>query len=144
MRIFCNRHGITVDSDEGLLAEFIYQLCTDDDTYNEFLDLSMTIWIRPPLPFSVAHQHHDKSMATGWPTKPAKLSDRVEANNNLLFETWTSNVAKFDTTKEACDAFRDDLANVRLHSMLFPLPCPFATPPHIFDNLETTDVTVLR
>ncbi|THW11998.1 hypothetical protein D6D24_06861 [Aureobasidium pullulans] len=114
MRIFCNRHGITVDSDEGLLAEFIYQLCTDDDTYNEFLDLPMTIWIRHPLRFSVAHKHHDKSMATGWPTKPAKLSDRVEANNNLLFETWTSNVAKFDMTKEACDAFRDDLANVKL------------------------------
>ena len=114
MRIFCNRHGITVNSDEELLAEFIYQLCTDDDTYNEFLDLPMTIWIRHPLRFSVAHKHHDKSMANGWPTKPAKLSDRVEANNNLLFETWTSNVAKFDMTKEACDAFRDDLANVKL------------------------------
>lgn len=38
----------------------------------------------------------------------------LRLTTTFFIETWTSNVAKFDMTKEACDAFRDDLANVKL------------------------------
>lgn len=54
-------------------------------------------------------------MATGWPTKPSKLSDRNNEANNILFETWTSNTAKMDMEEVSCDALRVDIVDVKLH-----------------------------
>jgi hypothetical protein len=89
-------------------------LCTDEEEYREFLDLPRTIWVRHPLCFSVGHKVHGKSMATGWPHEPRYLSDRKNETNNILVETWTSNVAKFDMSKKDCDDMRDDMVNFKL------------------------------
>ncbi|THX78771.1 hypothetical protein D6D04_05544 [Aureobasidium pullulans] len=115
MRIICNRYWITIDSPEGLCAEFFYQLCCDDEEYREFFDLPLTIWLRHPCCFSVGHKIHGEGMATGWPTKPSKLSDRNNEANNILFETWTSNTAKMDMEEVSCDALRVDIVDVKLH-----------------------------
>ncbi|KAG9525406.1 hypothetical protein KCU93_g5800, partial [Aureobasidium melanogenum] len=114
MRTFCNRHGITIDSSEGLFAELIWQICTNDPDYHEFFDLPLNIYHRHPLCFSVGHRKHGQSMATGWPLHPSDLSDRDDDANNILFETWTSNVAKMDMDEESCRKLRGDIKNVRL------------------------------
>jgi hypothetical protein len=53
-------------------------------------------------------------MQTGWPAFPRDLSDREDADNNILFETWTSNVAKFNMDEDSCDALRADIKNIKL------------------------------
>jgi hypothetical protein len=53
-------------------------------------------------------------MKTGWTRRPSKLSDRVDEDNNTLFETWTSNVAKMDMSEAECIALRNDIKSVRL------------------------------
>jgi hypothetical protein len=103
-----------IDTSEGLFAEFIYQLCTDEPEYQEFMDLPRVFWIRHPLRVSVAHKVHGKSMQTGWPRHPRTLADRNNEMNNILFETWTSNSAKLDMSDENCAALRDDVKNVKL------------------------------
>ena len=103
-----------VDTSEGLFAEFIYQVCTDEEEYREFLDLPLNMWLRHPLCVSVAHKVHGKSMATGWPRHPADLSERDGAKNNILFETWTSNAAKMDMEKQSCDDLRAEVKTIKL------------------------------
>jgi phytoene dehydrogenase-like protein len=53
-------------------------------------------------------------MKTGWPLRPSRLSQRKEEDNNLLFETWTSNVGKLDMEQASCDALRADVPSIRL------------------------------
>jgi len=106
--------SIAIDTSQGLFAELIYQLCTDEDEYREFFDLPLTMWILHPLCISVAHKVHGQSMATGWPRHPSDISERDGSKNNILFETWTSNTAKMEMDKESCDALREDVKNVKL------------------------------
>ncbi|KAG9963873.1 hypothetical protein KCU61_g3425, partial [Aureobasidium melanogenum] len=115
MRIVCNRHWLTIDSSEGLFAEFIYQICCPDEEYAEFLRLPRTIWIHHPCCVSVAHKVHGKPMATGWPRKPSSLSERDNTKNNILFETWSSNVLKMDMELQSCLDLRRDLKKVKLY-----------------------------
>lgn len=104
-----------IDSSQGLFAECIYQMCTDEEEYREFFDLPLSIYLRHPLCLSVAHKIHGKSMATGWPLEPRRLSDRKPDLNNLLFETWTSNTAKLDMTLAGCKIIRRDIERVNLN-----------------------------
>lgn len=53
-------------------------------------------------------------MKTGWTRRPTQLSDRRDADNNTLFETWTSNVSKMDMGEAECIALRDDFKSVQL------------------------------
>jgi hypothetical protein len=110
--------GLTVDTaidtSQSLFAEFIFQICTDDKNYHEFLDLPVVLWIRHPFCFSIGHKQHGKSMQTGWPASPSSLSERIEADTNVLFETWTSNVAKYNMDEVSCNVLRADLKSVKL------------------------------
>jgi hypothetical protein len=102
------------DTAEELAVEFVWQICTTDKAYREFLDLPRTVWIHHPLRVSVAHRVHGKGMKTGWTRRPTQLSDRHDADNNTLFETWTSNVSKMDMGEAECIALRDDFKSVQL------------------------------
>lgn len=103
-----------IDTTQSLFAEFIWQLCTDDPNYREYLDLPRVLWIRHPFCVSVAHKRHGKSMQTGWPPRPRSLSQRKEKENNILFETWTSNVGKSNMGEAECEALCKDIVNVKL------------------------------
>jgi hypothetical protein len=98
-----------VDTSETLAAELIYQVCCPDKEYAEFLDLPLSVWR-----FSVDYKFHGKTVKTGWSSKPSKLFDRKNEDNNILFETWTSNVAKMDMNEDSCIALRDDIKNVQI------------------------------
>jgi hypothetical protein len=65
----------------------------------------MSANMRNPLKLSVAHKVHGRQMRTGWPECPKFLADRQEKDNNILIETWFSNVVKFDYP----EVFHDDL-----------------------------------
>lgn len=66
-------------------------------------------------------------MKTGWKRRPSKLSDRVDADNNTLMETWTSNVGKMDMDEASCNALRDAVKFVRLSK------------PHLYDPSRALD-----
>jgi hypothetical protein len=71
--------------------------------------------VHHPLRVSVAHRVHGKAMKTGWTRHPSRLSDRVDADNNTLFETWTSNAGKMDMDEASCIALRDAIKSIQLH-----------------------------
>jgi hypothetical protein len=58
--------------------------------------LPLTTYMRHPLKFSLGRRHHGFHMRTGWPLDPKSLSDREEALNNVLVESWSTNSMKFD------------------------------------------------
>lgn len=96
MRIFCNRRHEMKDNAETLFLEWMYQHCTDDPQYGDGLDLPLVPWVGHPLRTSVAHKHHGRGMASGWKEHPEHLSDRIDEDNNMLFESWFWNIAKQD------------------------------------------------
>ena len=50
-------------------------------------------------------------MSTGWPSDPSSLDERNDDDNNLLIETWSSNVYKFNFD-EAHDVLRQLISEV--------------------------------
>jgi hypothetical protein len=51
--------------------------------YFKFVGLPLVLSIHNPLRLVIAHRVHRRQMVTGWPPTPARLSDRVEENNNI-------------------------------------------------------------
>lgn len=77
MRTVCNRHGITIDTSQSLFAEFIFQLCTDNPNYREYLYLPRVLWTRHPSCVSVAHKHQGKSMQASFRSRISKRSATI-------------------------------------------------------------------
>jgi hypothetical protein len=89
-------------------------MCTDEEEYREFFDLPLSIYLRHPLCLSIGHKKHGQSMFTGWPREPRHLSQRVNEDNNILFETWTSNVAKQNMSGKDCKILRGSILDFKL------------------------------
>jgi hypothetical protein len=69
---------------------------TNDVACHELQGLPLTAYMRYPLKFSLGHRHHGSQMRTDWPLDPKSLSDREEALNNVLVESWSTNSMKVD------------------------------------------------
>ena len=130
MRLKCNRHWEMRDTAETLFIEGIYQFCSG--CYPEFLGLPMVaevshplgfsiahkltivIKVGNPLQFSIAHKHHGQAMWTGWEPEPTDMSQRSEAGNNILFETWTTNLLKLDMDERYYEEAREIIKSVHV------------------------------
>ncbi|KAK8196092.1 hypothetical protein M8818_007245 [Zalaria obscura] len=100
MKLECNKYWSTEDTETTLFLEIVYQYCSDEKQYEDFLGLPLTVYLRHPCNLSVGHRRHKQAMRTGWRSNPTSLDDRDEARNNILIETWTSNVYKFEYDEE--------------------------------------------
>lgn len=115
MQHTCNKHWVTVDTDINRGLECVFQACiremvvpaSDPDfqpkmilkeKYREFLGLPIVMEIanRHPCKISIAHQIRKQQMRTGWPADrlPLSFRDRNDNDNNILIETWASNLLK--------------------------------------------------
>jgi hypothetical protein len=101
-----------------IFLECIFQVCCP--IYKEFLGLPLSIYIRHPLRFAVAHKKHGQQLRSGWTTpNPTSLQDREEELNNMLFETATSNWVKSDFAEDTYDQIRADLENIHIDKRFY-------------------------
>ncbi|KAJ9303515.1 hypothetical protein DTO217A2_7005 [Paecilomyces variotii] len=113
MWLLCNRKWKQIDVCETLYLEAILQAAEPD--YSEFLKLPLSVYIRHPLRFVVAHKSHGQQLRTGWTTiTPSSIADWVFSLNNVVFETHLSNMAKQNFSEVACEAITADIANISI------------------------------
>lgn len=109
MRVECNKKWTTIDSDETLYREILFQYCCCvtpkpslqwlKGKYGDRLGLPLVLWKNNPLRFSVAHRAHGFQMFTGWRSDGSiNVQERIDndSNNNMLTESWFVNSAKMD------------------------------------------------
>ena len=106
------------------------------------LRLPLVATVGHPLRFSVAHKHHGLAMWTGWPPKPTKLSDRNEDKNNVLFETWASNLYKMDSDESFYPTLIELLKSVNVPKHLYDrdMPAPSMNNDAAEEQLFNNDV----
>lgn len=129
MRDRCNQYWPTVDSPITIFLECIFQVCvgrmvvTAKDSeeksnmhykYAEFLGLPLDIDFNNPLTFTVAHRVHGRQMRTGWPQDPIRLIDRIDADNNILIETRSSNFSKHNFHESYYQNIKNQILNVQI------------------------------
>lgn len=94
-------------------------MCSDEAEYEEFFDLPRVVYIRHPLCLSIGHKVHGKRMSTGWSANPKSLADRVNDNNNILIETWFSNIAKQSYHESFYDAMKKSMKTTVVPDSLY-------------------------
>jgi hypothetical protein len=69
-----------------------------------------------PCKISVAHRIHGRQMRTRWPTDRSPLSfrDRDDNFNNILIETWASNLLKQDFPERCYPSLRQMVLEVNM------------------------------
>jgi hypothetical protein len=82
-------------------------------------ELPLTVYMRHPLKFALGHRHHGFQMRTGWPLDPKSLSDREEALNNVLVESWSTNSMKVDLDESYCPFLKGMLADYQIPERFF-------------------------
>jgi hypothetical protein len=92
---------------------------TNEVAYHELLGLPLTIYMRHPLKFSLGHRHHGFQMRTGWPLDPKSLSDRKEALNNVLVESWSTNSMKVDLDESYYPFLKGMVADYKISERFF-------------------------
>ena len=113
MRLKCNKKWPTIDTEETLYAEIMFQHCISLTTkpelaglkqkYGDRLRLPLTSFINSPTKFSIAHRVHGSGMFSGWPTTtPSNGQERLnnDYTNNMLVESWYVNCAKQDMAED--------------------------------------------
>jgi hypothetical protein len=75
--------------------------------------------MRHPLKFSLGHRHHGFQMGTGWPLDPKSLSDREEALNNVLVESWSTNSMKVDLDESYYPFLKAMVADYKIPERFF-------------------------
>ncbi|KAK5172168.1 uncharacterized protein LTR77_003806 [Saxophila tyrrhenica] len=135
MRLECNRKWVTKDDEETLCNETMFQMCASmtekpelqwlREKYGDRLGLPLTTFINSPLRFSIAHRLHGFQMTTGWPTSPSDVSERVDAENNILIESWYVNIAKMDMADEYYDMLDRILGATQIKTARYDPDHPF-------------------
>jgi hypothetical protein len=94
---------------------------TSNVARHKLLGLPLTIYMRHPLKFSLGHRHHGFQMRTGWPLDPKSLSDREEALNNVLVESWSTNSIKVDLDESYYPLLKIMMADYKMTEPFFKL-----------------------
>lgn len=73
----------------------------------------MTIWMRHPLRFAIAHLFHGKQMQTGWLVEePSYITDHDATVNNISIETCFTNYAKSNIPNDRYPELQNDIKAV--------------------------------
>ncbi|KAK5708912.1 hypothetical protein LTR17_020240 [Elasticomyces elasticus] len=139
LKLLCNRYWETLDTEEGIAAELMWQMATDEEAYLEFLNLPRSMKMRHALMMSLGKKIHGQQMLTGWPAHPRELSDRDDSKNNLLGETNFSNTFKGNLQKEGCLQGREYIGKINVPKEKYDrdLPPPSGKP--ITANLKEVE-----
>ena len=104
---------IQVDTPETLWLECLYQMADPDR--KTLFNLPLTVYVRHPLRFVIAHLHHGKQLRSGWSkTQPTDISDRQEDLCNMSIESHLENVFKQDYSEDQYGAMLDRAESVNL------------------------------
>lgn len=125
-----------MESHTGIACELLYQACSDEEEYTEFLRLPIVVRVRDPLNVSIGHKNHGMQMRTGWPRRPKKLSDRNNAHNNILIETQFSNMIKldYDSATEYA-SIRKLVDDINIPKSMYDPGAPAPTAPTLADEV---------
>ena len=112
----CNRYWETVDCEETLYLECVWQYL--DPSYEDLFNLPMVTYVRHPLRFAVAKVIHGKQMRTRWLNHhPVSVDERDDELNNISIETCLTNWAKFRAPNEMYPKIKADFMSVSVSSM---------------------------
>ncbi|KAG5819150.1 hypothetical protein H9Q74_000776 [Fusarium xylarioides] len=133
MKAWCNRYWPTYDTVETIFLECIFQACVlrcilkiDDEfyglkkhlkaKYSPLLGLPLAIAYHDGLTFAIGHAEHGRGMFTGWPAKPSRLDERLDADetNNLRIESRTENFLKADYDESTYSQLKEMIMNIDL------------------------------
>ncbi|KAF5613811.1 uncharacterized protein FSUBG_423 [Fusarium subglutinans] len=133
MKAACNRYWPTYDTVETIFLECIFQVCvircvlrSVDEFYElkkhlkakyvSILGLPLAIAYHDGLTFSVGHAQHGRGMFTGWPAKPSRLDERLDADesNNIRIETRSENFLKADYDESTYSQLKQMIMDIDL------------------------------
>lgn len=81
-------------------------------------------------------------MFTGWPAEPVDISQRVDDENNLLIETWTSNLTNSNFDEFYYEEMRDMLKRMKIPKDLYDPARPFSVDTYVAsdDDVASEDM----
>lgn len=122
MEFKCNSKDETVDDTERLFLECSIQYIKRKGK-DDFLKLGITVFHKHALLASIGHKVHGQQMITGFrKSNPTSLDDWDEEKSNILFETQSSNMAKWNHNEKDCQDILEDIAKARLTTEHFTVP----------------------
>lgn len=122
MEFTCNAKWATIDNVTTLSIECVIQFIKRGGR-DDFFQLFMTVFIKHALLCSIGHKDHGLQMRTGCLVpNPTSLDDYDETLSNILFETQTSNVAKWDYSQSQCQAILEDARHLHVHTDYYTVP----------------------
>lgn len=99
------------DNIETIFLECIWQFL-DVKLTDGIFDLPISIYIRHPLRFTVAHRHHGSQLRSAWTTAhPSSIEERDSSKDNMSIEACIVNWAKSDFPEELYPAIKQDLVD---------------------------------
>ncbi|KAF2134796.1 hypothetical protein P153DRAFT_380608 [Dothidotthia symphoricarpi CBS 119687] len=133
----CNRYFETIEDPETIFIEIVFIACVihckikEEDEwkgktysfsdfqklksrYAEFLGLPMVLRPRSPLRMSIGHIEHGRQMLSGWTQGPTSLKDRNDAAQNMVAQTWASNMLLFDFDSECYEALKQMVREIKV------------------------------
>ncbi|EME88406.1 uncharacterized protein MYCFIDRAFT_192585 [Pseudocercospora fijiensis CIRAD86] len=142
MRGKCNKKWQTMDTEQTLYREILFQYCCSHTTnpalqdlkrYGDRLSLPLVLFKHSPLRLSVAHRVHGSGMSSGWVSDNATdVQERIDNDkaNNMLIESWYVNAAKQDMAEDYYDELDNILCSAKITDTAIynPGTVPPATP----------------
>ncbi|KAF9780374.1 hypothetical protein IL306_000326 [Fusarium sp. DS 682] len=89
--------------------------------YASILGLPLAMAYHDGLTFALGHAKHGCGMYTGWPAKPQRLNERLDADNsnNIRIETRTENFLKADYDETAYSQLKEVIMDIDLPKEIY-------------------------